>query len=254
MNVLIIEDESVARQLLGRMLTQHFPDITVCGMLDSVDQSVAWLESHPAPDLIFMDVQLADGTCFDIFDRTVIGCPVVMTTAYDNYAAKAFEVDSVDYLLKPVGLPDLQRAIERYRNRRKTPELDIARLRAALASDTGRSYKQRYLLRFNDKLVMVDTAQIAYFHSEKGCTYLTTVTGEEYLMDTSLDTLCEEVDPARFFRISRSCIISNAGIGSVAKRLGNRLKLKLKPEKGIDSFVSRAKTAEFIAWLENGGK
>ncbi len=136
-----------------------------------------------------------------------------MATAYDHYAIKAFEVDSIDYLLKPIGLPDLQRAIERYRNRRKAPELDIARLRAALAPNTERNYKQRYLLRFNEKLA-----------------------------------------PTRFFCISHNCIISNSGIGSVARRLGNRLELKVKPDKAIDSFVSRAKTAEFIAWLENGEK
>lgn len=254
MNVLIIEDESVACQMLAHMLTQNFPDIAICGMLDSVDRSVAWLENHQAPDIIFMDVQLADGLGFDIFDRTTVLCPVVMTTAYDNYAVKAFEVNSIDYLLKPIGLPDLQRAVERCRNRRDTVGFDIEQLRAALAPTSGHNYKQRYLLRFNDKLVMVETSQIAYFYSEKGSTFLMTVSGERYPMDTSLDTICEEMDPTRFFRISRSCIISNTGIGSVAKRLGNRLKLKLKPESGIDSFVSRAKTAEFIDWLENGGE
>lgn len=257
MNVLIIEDEPVARQMLAHLLMQHFPDITVCGMLDGVDQSVAWLESHPAPDAIFMDIQLGDGQAFNIFERTTIDCPVVMTTAYDHYAVKAFEVNSIDYLLKPIGLPDLQRAVDRCRSRRKQAGFDLGQLRElreALAAKPETHYKQRYLLRFNDKLVMVETSQIAYFYSEQGCTYLTTVAGEKYLMDTSLDTICEEMDPARFFRISRSCIISSAGIGSVAKRLGNRLKLKLKPENDIDSFVSRAKTAEFIAWLETGGK
>lgn len=257
MNVLIIEDEPVARQMLAHLLVQHFPDIAICGQLDGVDQSVAWLESHPAPDAIFMDIQLGDGQAFDLFERTTIDCPVVMTTAYDHYAVKAFEVNSIDYLLKPIGLPDLQRAVDRCRSRRRQTGFDLSQLRElreALAARPEPHYKQRYLLRFNDKLVMVETSQIAYFYSEQGSTYLMTVAGEKYLMDTSLDTICEEMDPARFFRISRSCIISGAGIGSVAKRLGNRLKLKLKPESDIDSFVSRAKTAEFIAWLENGGK
>ena len=254
MKVLIIEDELVAQQALVRSLTTNFDDIRIVGVLDSVDKSVSWLENCQSyPDVIFMDVELSDGKCFDIFERTKINCPVIIVTAYNNYAIKAFEVNSIDYLLKPVSVADLARALERCRNRqiKSAENIDIEALRAAISSE-ARRYKQRYLLRYNDKIVMVETAIIAYFYSEDGCTYLMTLAGDKYLMDNSLDTISKELNPANFFRISRSCIVSDKAVGNVAKRLGNRIKLTLKPASDIDSFVSRSKTADFLTWLESG--
>lgn len=254
MNVLIIEDELVAQQALVRSLTTNFDDIRIVGVLDSVDKSVSWLENCQSyPDVIFMDVELSDGKCFDIFERTKINCPVIIVTAYNNYAIKAFEVNSIDYLLKPVSVADLARALERCRNSqiKSAENIDIEALRAAISSE-ARRYKQRYLLRYNDKIVMVETANIAYFYSEDGCTYLMTLAGDKYLMDNSLDTISKELNPANFFRISRSCIVSDKAVGNVAKRLGNRIKLTLKPASDIDSFVSRSKTADFLTWLESG--
>ena len=254
MNVLIIEDELVAQQALVRTLTSNFEDIKICGVLDSVDKSVNWLNNCEIyPDLIFMDVELSDGKCFDIFDRIKINCPVTIVTAYNNYAVKAFEVNSIDYLLKPASVADIARALERCRSR-KMRDIDtrgLEALKSALLSDNKR-YKQRYLLRYNDKIVMIETSNIAYFYSEEGCTYLMTLSGEKYLMDISLDTISKELNPAIFFRISRSCIVADKAVGNVAKRLGNRIKLTLKPASDIDSFVSRSKTADFLAWLENG--
>ena len=255
MNALIIEDEIVAQQALARMLVNTYPDIEICGILDSVQATVEWLQNTPTyPDMIFMDVELSDGKCFDIFERIEIDCPVIMVTAYDNYAIKAFEVNSVDYLLKPIGPADLQRAVERCRNRNREQNIHLKELKAMITSATTKRYKQRYLLRYNDKIVMVDTAQIAYFYSEDGGTYLMTASGEGYLMDVSLDVVSKELDPSRFFRISRSCIVADSSIGNVAKRLGNRIKLTLKPTSNIDTFVSRSKTADFLAWLEHGNQ
>ena len=254
MNVLIIEDELVAQQALVRALTAHFNDITVCGVLDSVDKSVQWLESGEyRVDAIFMDVELSDGKCFDIFERVKIDCPVIIVTAYNNYAVKAFEVNSIDYLLKPVSISDLQRAVERCRARvtKSISAIDTELLRNAISTE-ARRYKQRYLLRYNDKIVMIETSNIAYFYSEDGCTYLMTLGGDKYLMDISLDTISKELNPANFFRISRSCIVADKAVGNVAKRLGNRIKLTLKPASDIDSFVSRSKTADFLTWLESG--
>lgn len=254
MNVLIIEDELVAQQALVRALTAHFNDITVCGVLDSVDKSVQWLESgENRVDAIFMDVELSDGKCFDIFERVKIDCPVIIVTAYNNYAVKAFEVNSIDYLLKPVSISDLQRAVERCRARvtKSISAIDTELLRNAISTE-ARRYKQRYLLRYNDKIVMIETSNIAYFYSEDGCTYLMTLGGDKYLMDISLDTISKELNPANFFRISRSCIVADKAVGNVAKRLGNRIKLTLKPASDIDSFVSRSKTADFLTWLESG--
>lgn len=254
MNVLIIEDELVAQQALVRSLTTNFDDVHICGVLDSVDKSVQWLETTDSyPDAIFMDVELSDGKCFDIFERVKIECPVIIVTAYNNYAIKAFEINSIDYLLKPASVADLARALDRCRNRKvkNSNNIDIEALRSALSSESRR-YKQRYLLRYNDKIIMIETVNIAYFYSEDGCTYLMTLAGEKYLMDISLDTISKELNPANFFRISRSCIVSDKAVGNVAKRLGNRIKLTLKPASDIDSFVSRSKTADFLTWLESG--
>ena len=250
MNILIIEDELVAQQALVRALTTNFDNISICGVLDSVDKSVSWLESTEIyPDVIFMDVELSDGKCFDIFDRVNITCPVIIVTAYNNYAIKAFEVNSIDYLLKPVSIADLSRALERCRTRKNN--IDLGALRGIITNESRR-YKQRYLLRYNDKIVLVETSNIAYFYSEEGYTYLMTINGEKYLMDISLDTISKELNPAHFFRISRSCIVSDKAVGNVAKRLGNRIKLTLRPASDIDSFVSRSKTADFLQWLESG--
>lgn len=255
MNILIIEDELVAQQALVRTLTTNFEDVSICGVIDSVDKAVAFLgDINPYPDVILMDVELSDGKCFDIFDKIEIKCPVIIVTAYNNYAVKAFEVNSIDYLLKPASVADLTRALERCKSRKniEMKPIDVDVLRAALSSNTTRKFKQRYLLRYNDKIIMVDTANIAYFYSEEGCTYLMTLAGEKYLMDISLDTISKELDTARFFRISRSCIVSDKAVGNVAKRLGNRIKLTLNPPSTIDSFVSRSKTADFLIWLEHG--
>jgi DNA-binding LytR/AlgR family response regulator len=200
-----------------------------------------------------MDVELSDGRCFEIFEQVEIKAPVVMVTAYDNYAVNAFNVNSIDYLLKPISVSDLQRAVERCRKQiKQSTPYDIEALRGALAGiqQPAQSYKQRHLLRYNDKIVMVETSNIAYFYSEEGSTYLMTLTGESYLMDVSLDVVSKDLNPARFFRISRSCIVSSVSIGQVVKKMGNRLKLSLKPASNIDSFVSRAKTADFMEWLE----
>ena len=254
MRVLIVEDELIAQQALVRALTTNFQDIEICGALDSVDKCVSWLTNTESyPDVIFMDVELSDGKCFDIFEQIKIKCPVVIVTAYNNYAVKAFEVNSIDYLFKPVSVADLSRAIERCKERisKRGEEINIEALRSALTSESRR-YKQRYLLRYNDKIVMIETSNIAYFYSEDGCTYLMTLSGEKYLMDISLDTIVKELNPATFFRISRSCIVSDKSVGNVAKRLGNRIKLTLKPASDIDSFVSRSKTADVLQWLESG--
>lgn len=254
MNVLIVEDELVAQNALARMLEKNFSDMTICGVSDSVRSTIEFLENTSTyPDIIFMDVELSDGRCFEIFEQVEIKAPVVMVTAYDNYAVNAFNVNSIDYLLKPISVSDLQRAVERCRKRlMQSAQYDIEALRGALAGmqQSTQSYKQRHLLRYNDKIVMVETANIAYFYSEEGSTYLMTLSGESYLMDVSLDVVSKDLNPARFFRISRSCIVSSVSIGQVVKKMGNRLKLTLKPASNIDSFVSRAKTADFMEWLE----
>lgn len=249
MRVLIVEDEMMARESLARALTQYFPDVHIVGMTGSVRETVAWLRDpgHEA-DAIFMDVELSDGNCFEIFRQVDVLARVIMTTAYDNYAVRAFEVNSIDYLLKPIDPAALRRAVERCRV--GGPGFDSGRLLDAIR--VPRSYKQRYVVRFNDRIVPVKTADIAYFYAEEKNTYLVTVDGNRYVMDLSLEILSEELDARNFFRVSRNCIVSMAAISSVVKYLGNRLKIIARPRPEFEMVVSRSRVDDFLKWLEGG--
>lgn len=196
MNVLIVEDEMMAQANLARALTQHFPDVRIVGTTGSVRETVLWLRTPGnSADVIFMDVELSDGDCFEIFRQADVTARVIMTTAYDNYAVRAFEVNSIDYLLKPIDLAALRRAVERCRVRSGGIDPDV--LLNAIRSP--REYKQRYVVRFNDRIVPVQTTDIAYFYSEEKNTYLVTNDNNRYIMDQSLDVLSDELDPGRFF-------------------------------------------------------
>lgn len=248
MQVLIVEDELMARESLARALTQRFPDLRIAGMTGSVRETVAWLRIHSnEADVIFMDVELADGNCFEIFRQVDITARVIMTTAYDCYAVKAFEVNSIDYLLKPIDPAALKRAVERCRA--GGPGGDVARL-SAESVRSPKSFRQRYVVRFNDRFVPVKTSDIVYFYSEEKNTYLLTVDGNRYAMDVSLDILSEELDARNFFRISRNCIVSMAAISSVVKYLGNRLKVIVQPRSEFEMVVSRSRVDDFLRWLE----
>lgn len=247
MRVLIVEDELMARQSLARILRQEFPDLQIVGTAGSVRESVAWLRgADHAVDVIFMDVELSDGDCFEIFRQEPVTAHVIMTTAYDHYAVRAFEVNSIDYLLKPIDTAALRRAVERCRTSRR--QLDAGRLLDAIGRP--REYKQRYVVRFNDRIVPVKTADIAYFYSEEKNTWLVTADNNRYVMDLSLDILSEELDARNFFRISRNCIISMGAIASVMKHLGNRLRIQARPRPEFEMIVSRSRVDDFLRWLE----
>ena len=247
MKALIIEDELRAREHMIHLLSANFPSVEVVGAIGSVKDSLAWLSSHPAPDVIFMDVELTDGTSFDIFTQMDVPAPVIMTTAYDQYAVHAFEVNAVDYLLKPINLADLQRAIARVASGEsvKPAGETIRKLIAQVR-------KEKFLIRLNDRIVPVRAGDIAYFYSEAKNTYLVTLNGTSYITDDSLDALEENLNPDSFFRISRSCIISEGVIESVSRLMGGRLRISLR--SGVPSLtdptVSRARVDGFMAWLE----
>ena len=247
MKALIIEDELRAREHMTHLLTTNFPSVEVVGAVGSVKDSLAWLGSHPAPDVIFMDVELSDGTSFDIFTQTDVPSPVIMTTAYDQYAVHAFEVNAVDYLLKPINLADLRRAIARVEAGEAVKPSG-----EAVRSLIAQVRKEKFLIRLNDRIVPVRTSDIAYFYSEAKNSYIVTLNGSSYVMDDSLDAIAESLDPETFFRISRSCIISEGVIDSVSRLMGGRLRITLRP--GLPSLtdltVSRARVDGFMEWLE----
>ena len=251
MNVLIVEDEIMAQKSLTRALTQNFPDMDIVGYAASVRSAVTWLKtSENVADIIFMDVELSDGECFEIFRQVDIKAKVIMTTAYDSYALKAFEAGSVDYLLKPIDTSALKRAVARCRM--SGGSVDVSALLKAIEVGTvpKKEYKERYIVRFNDRIVPLLTSNIAYIYSEEKNNYLVTFDEQRYVIDSSLDVIIEDFDPSGFFRISRSCIVSLKAIKSIIKQTGGRLKIIADPEPPFDMTVSRSRVDDFMNWLE----
>ncbi|MBQ6880044.1 MAG: response regulator transcription factor [Bacteroidales bacterium] len=251
MKVLIVEDEIMAQKSLTRVLTQNFPDMEIIGYTSSVKGTVEWLRNPDnVADIIFMDVELSDGECFEIFRQTEIKAKVIMTTAYDSYALKAFEAGSIDYLLKPIDLSALKRAVARCRM--SGGQIDVESLLKAVGGGTHpkKEYKERYIVRFNDRIVPLLTSNIAYIYSEDKTNYLVTSDDKRYIIDCSLDVISEELNPDEFFRISRSCIISMKSITSIIKQQGGRLRVVAKPEPSFEMTVSRSRVDDFLEWLE----
>ena len=250
MKVLRIEDEIMAQRSLTRLLAQHHPDMDVVGTASSVSGAVAWLKDPAnSVDVIFMDVELADGICFEIFRQVDIKAKVIMTTAYDSYAIKAFEAGSIDYLLKPIDLPALKRAVARCRM--SGGQVDVTALMNALGGTAPKKeYKERYIVRFNDRIVPLETSNIAYIYSEEKNNYLVTFDDQRYIIDSSLDLVTDDLNPEQFFRISRSCILSLKAIGSIIKQAGGRLRIMAKPDPDFEMTVSRSRVDDFLKWLE----
>jgi DNA-binding LytR/AlgR family response regulator len=251
MRILIVEDEMMAQKSLIRTLTQNFPDMEIVGTTGSVKSTLEWLKTPGNnADVIFMDVELADGECFEIFRQHEVKAKVIMTTAYDSYAIKAFEAGSIDYLLKPIDPSALKRAVARCRM--SGGDVDIEKLLKAIGSDRvpKKEYKERYIIRFNDRIVPVPTDDIAYVYSEEKTNYMITFSGNKYIIDTSLDVMVEDLDPEKFFRISRGCIIAMNAISSIIKQAGSRLRIVARPEAPFEITVSRSRVDDFLDWLE----
>lgn len=250
MKVLIVEDEIMAQKSLIRVLAQHFPDMSVVATTTSVTGTVAYLKDPAnSVDIIFMDVELSDGVCFEIFRQVEVKAKVIMTTAYDSYALKAFEAGSVDYLLKPVDSAALKRAVARCRM--SGGQIDVDALMKAMGDMTQKKeYKERFIIRFNDRIIPLQTRDIAYIYSEEKNNYLVTYDGHKYIIDSSLDVMSDELDPESFFRISRSCIVSLKSIRSILKQAGGRLRISAEPESSFEMTVSRSRVDDFMAWLE----
>lgn len=259
-HVLIIEDELPAQTNLRRAIEKHFEDLHIISTQTSVQGSVEWLRNpeHHA-DIIFMDVELSDGMCFDIFNQVEVKAKVVITTAFDSYAVRAFRTGSIDYLLKPIDPEELEAAVERCRHALKadrmaalpaSSNIDLEALKKALTISGENTYRKRFVVRFGDRLSVIETAQVAYFYAEDKSTHLVTGEGRRYILDQSLDQLSEEISPDDFFRISRNCTVSIRAIAGISKHPSNRLKVNLIPKPDFEVFVSRSRTTDFMTWLE----
>ena len=249
MNILIIEDESLAADRLEKMLKEINPDLQVQAKLGSIKESVSWL-MHNTTDLIFLDIQLSDGVSFSIFDQVSVSTPIIFTTAYDQYAIKAFQLNSVAYLLKPIRKKDLEESLKKYQAMKSAFNIDFENL---LATYKGKKpqYKKRFLIRIGDTYKKIETEDIAYFYAMQKSVFFKTFGGKTLNIDFSLDNLIEILDPESFFRINRKYIIN---IGAIEKMVAwgrGRMKLDLNPKTDdeLDAVVSIDRSADFKKWL-----
>jgi two-component system, LytTR family, response regulator LytT len=252
MKVLIIEDESNAIERLEKLLLQVEPGIEIAGKCDSIISAVNWFASNAMPDLIFMDIQLADGLSFEIFTRVKINTPIIFTSAYDEYAIKAFKVNSIDYLLKPLKKEELHTAIGKYKQLavKASPVLDFEKLAGLMKThDKKDSLQERFIVQFGQQLKVVETGEIAYFYTENKVIYLVTFGGNKYVFDTPLDKLESLLDPKLFFRINRQFIIHLRSISKMIAFTKARVKIILQPPCDIETISSTERSAEFKKWL-----
>ncbi len=252
MKVLIIEDEELAVKKLEKILAGMEISIQIIGVTDSIESSVAWLKSNPAPDLILMDIELADGQSFEIFNCTEVTSPVIFTTSYDEYALKAFKVNSVDYLLKPIQKEELQAALDKFAKTqgKAKPDVNIDNLVEALSQKLQtKEYRKRFLVKHAQKILSVEVGEIAYFYSDGRLNFFKTKDNRRIMIDYTLDELEEMLDPKDFFRINRSFLISIACVEKIDDYFGNRLILNLKPQNDKEALVSREKVADFKIWM-----
>ena len=256
MNILIVEDEELAVKKLQKTLASVESEATVVGVTESIESTVSWLESNPAPDLILMDIELADGQSFEIFNRYDVRSAVVFTTSYDEYALKAFKVNSIDYLLKPIQQEELSLALNKYRqikslyNQPAAPEFNMESLVRELKQKLQpKEFRKRFLVKHAQKLVSIEIEEIAYFFSDGRLNFFKTYDNRKFVVDYTMDELEDMLDPDQYFRISRSFYISVESVDQIHEYFGNRLILHLKPALDKEAIVSREKVSEFKKWM-----
>jgi DNA-binding LytR/AlgR family response regulator len=248
MNVVIIEDEQAAARRLEKILREIEPSIVVMAHIDSVETAVLWLQANPAPDLIFLDIHLADGSSFEIFEHVEVTSPIVFTTAYDEYAVQAFKVNAVDYLLKPLKSAEVEAALSKYKQVFVKP--DYTGLLDTLRRQEGHGYLRRMLIRFGGSIKLVDMTDAAYFYTKDKITFLMVrSTGKRLPVDYPLDRLETLLDPKSFFRINRQFIINVAAIREMHPYSKSRVKVELEPPTDQETVVSTERSAEFKRWL-----
>lgn len=251
--VLIIEDEKPAAEWLSQLIMKFDSRISILARIDSVRGAIEWFQTNAAPDLAFMDIQLADGLSFDIFEKVKVPCPVIFTTAYQEYAIKAFKVNSVDYLLKPIAWDDLEAAFLKFRGQSASvtpPSIVTVDLLEKVKEMMHKQHKTRFVIKVGEHLKSIPVEDVLFFYSLEKGTYICTNDFKNYLVDYSLDRISEMVDEQRFFRINRKYIISNQSIADIVVYSNSRLKIKLKKPDEDSIIVSREKVQDFKEWLD----
>lgn len=254
MKVVIIEDEAPAARRLQDLLEKQEKSFEVLAVLDSIYDSVQWLLGHESPDLIFMDIMLADGQSFEIFEKVEVKAPVIFTTAYDEYALKAFTVNSIDYLLKPIDPPLLSKAISKLQSLR-SGNPDIGKLIASFINDKmpghilAEQYKERFLVKTGEKMIPIAISEIAYFYTEDRVAFLMTFLEKRFMIDFTLDELEKMLNPRQFFRFNRQFIGAFGAVKHIHPFFNGKLKIYLKPEFAGGTIISKDKAPVFKQWL-----
>lgn len=251
MNVIIIEDEKPAARRLSRLLAEL--DVEVSTMLHSVEESIEWFQNNPHPDLIFLDIQLSDGLSFEIFDIIEVKSAIIFTTAYDEYALQAFKLNSIDYLLKPIDDEELESAVKKYQDLKPESQkisVDFNDIKKLLVNPLEREYKKRFTVKVGQHLKIINADEVECFFSENKGTYAAISEGRNYLLDTTLEQLEEELSPEIFFRVSRKFYVNVNHINDIISYTNSRLQIKLNRFNEQEIIVSRERVRDFKLWLE----
>ncbi|PWL30716.1 LytTR family DNA-binding domain-containing protein [uncultured Roseivirga sp.] len=252
MKVVVFEDEKLASERLIELIQELRPNAEILASLKSVEAGLMWLQNNEEPDLIVSDIQLLDGSSFEIFNQQPIKCPVIFTTAYDEYAIKAFQVNSVDYLLKPIQKHKLENALQKYDERTSSSSsqsLDIDKIREVIQGSNVQ-YKSRFLVKYGQRIKAIPVEQIAYFYSQDKLTYLVTFEGKKLPLDQTLEELETVLSPDNYFRVNRKFIVHFDSVSDIHPYFKGRVKLDLQPESGEDIVISSDKTPLFKQWLD----
>jgi DNA-binding LytR/AlgR family response regulator len=251
MNIVIVEDEKYTAEMIIRLIKQYNPSYRVLCVLASVEETVKWfLQQNEMVDLVLMDIQLTDGSSFEIFEKVRIKTPIIFITAFDEFALNAFKVNSVDYLLKPIDYSDIEKAFQKYSQLKDAYQITDNRFISTMIQPQQKSYKSRFLVRTGDQYRFIFTNEVAYFHFEEGVIFAQLLTEKRVIIDETLDELETLVDPSRFFRINRKMIIAIDAILSIHPYFNRRMTVHLKPGKRQE-VISRERVNEFKAWLNS---
>jgi two-component system LytT family response regulator len=253
MRVVIIEDELPAVKALEKALRETEPHIDIIKICDSVSTAVTWFQNNPPPDLVLMDIQLGDGISFEIFEKAEIKCPVIFVTAYDEYAIRAFKLNSIDYLLKPVNATEISHSLQKFKSlhtecETHQPAVDIQSILKSIQLQHT-TYKSRFLIPFRDQFISIPIEEIAYFYSEHKNTYLVTREQKKHATDSTLENLEEELDPRTFFRVNRQFLVSYPAIAAVHSFFNGKLKMYLRGLT-VEIIVSRERAGAVKKWLD----
>lgn len=253
MNVVIVEDELAASDNLTYLLQQIDSSINVIKVLDSVKASIAYFSKPQTAELVFMDIHLADGISFEIFDRVSITVPVIFTTAYNQYTLKAFKVNSIDYLLKPLDQEELTDALQQFKEQNQDKGISDNQIKGLLdlVNEKKQVYKTTFLISHRDQLIPIKTADIAYFMIDTGVVKATTFDNKSYSIDGKLEELEEELDPANFYRINRQCILRRDALARIKQYFNGKLIVEVTPVSKEQIIVSKAKAPDFKTWVAN---